>query len=119
MIKICTDLNQSTRLRNVLPIDTADAYWEQDYDKPKAVIGNYLLHNQCMEDKDYKKLSNPIISPAWTMHALIDILGCCTLDFSDNHYCRVYCKGKYSEWYESEIDGCVEIIERMIKEGQL
>ena len=49
-------------------------YYEEVCNLPKIIVGNYILHNQCMEDKDYKKLSNQVLSPAWSLAALLNVL---------------------------------------------
>ena len=75
MAKIGTTPEQSEELVKAgLDINTADMYWELELDKPKLVIGNYILHNQCREDKDYKRLTNPVISPAWSLSALLTLI---------------------------------------------
>ena len=73
-IKSFTDLSQSKTLSKILLIESADMYYEEVCNLPKAIIGNYIFHNQCMEDKDYKKLSNPVLSPAWSLAALLSVL---------------------------------------------
>ena len=75
MNKICTSIEQSKKLLELgVDVNTADMYYEEVCNLSKAIIGNYILHNQCMEDKDYKKLSNPVLSPAWSLTALLDVL---------------------------------------------
>ena len=73
-IKSYSDLQQSRKLAKILPLESADMYYEEVCNLPKAIIGNYVLHNQCMEDKDYKKLSNSVLSPAWSLAALLGVL---------------------------------------------
>ena len=73
-IKSYTDLEQSKKLAEILPLESADMYYEEVCNLPKVIVGNYILHNQCMEDKDYKKLSNPVLSPAWSLAALLGVL---------------------------------------------
>ena len=73
-MKAFSDLEQSKKLAEILPIESADMYYEEVCNLPKAIIGNYIFHNQCMEDRDYKKLSNPVLSPAWSLAALINII---------------------------------------------
>ena len=48
-IKSFTDLQQSKKLAEILPIESADMYYEEVCNLPKAIIGNYIFHNQCME----------------------------------------------------------------------
>ena len=81
-IKSYTDLNQSRKLAEILPIESADMYYEEVCNLAKAIVGSYILHNQCMEDKDYKKLSNPVLSPAWSLAALFNYLR--EIDFFPN-----------------------------------
>ena len=73
-IKAYTDLEQSKTLAKILPLESADMYYEEVCNLPKAIVGNYILHIQCMEDKDYKKLSKPVLSPAWSLASLLDVL---------------------------------------------
>ena len=72
---IATSIEQSKRLVELgLDISTADMYWEEEINITKIVVGNYSLHMQCMQDKDYKKHSNPVISPAWSLTALLELM---------------------------------------------
>lgn len=72
---IATTIEQSKKLVE-LGIDpsTADMYYEEEINLPKLVVGDYKLHIQCMEDKDYRKLSNPVLSPAWSLSALLELM---------------------------------------------
>jgi len=73
-IKSYSDLQQSRKLAKILPLESADMYYEEVCNLPEVMVGNYILHNQCMEDKDYKKLSNSVLSPAWSLAALLGVL---------------------------------------------
>ena len=89
MNKICTSIEQSKKLLELgIDINTADMYYEEVCNLPKAIVGNYILHNQCMEDKDYKKLSNPVLSPAWSLSALVEILS----DITDYSFELIFLK---------------------------
>ena len=121
MNKICTSLEQSKKLIELgIDINTADMYYEEVCNLPKAIIGNYILHNQCMEDKDYKKLSNPVLSPAWSLSALLDILPCnlklvlAINDFQGDRK-EKYVIGsvehdKYDCFADNPVDACYEMI---------
>lgn len=123
MNKICTSIEQSKKLLELgIDINTADMYYEEVCNLSKAIIGNYILHNQCMEDKDYKKLSNPVLSPAWSLSALLDVLpknldiGRPVLATNYKGYYWVsyfdeYMKEKFtSKIYNNPIDACYELI---------
>ena len=123
MNKICTSIEQSKKLIELgVDVNTADMYYEEVCNLSKAIIGNYILHNQCMEDKDYKKLSNPVLSPAWSLTALLDVLpknldiGRPVLATNYKGYYWVsyfdeYMKEKFtSKIYNNPIDACYELI---------
>ena len=123
MNKICTSIEQSKKLLELgVDVNTADMYYEEVCNLPKAIVGNYILHNQCMEDKDYKKLSNPVLSPAWSLAALLDVLpknldiGRPVLATNYKGYYWVsyfdeYMKEKFtSKIYNNPIDACYELI---------
>lgn len=117
MNKICTSIEQSKQLAEILPLKSADMYYEEVCNLPKAIVGNYILHNQCMEDKDYKKLSNPVLSPAWSLAALFDILpkyiggSRLRIDMSENDF---------NLWFEDLSSGTVdEILPDITKENPI
>ena len=129
-IKSHSDLQQSKKLAEILPIESADMYYEEVCNLPKAIIGNYVLHNQCMEDKDYKKLSNPVLSPAWSLSALLNILHSKTKNipslsgggYKDGKYISDWCldyefdDGDYQKTFaDNPVDACYEMIIRLYK----
>lgn len=64
MAKICTSLEQSKKLAEILPLESADMYYTkdslEDYYCPIPLIGKYSeMHNQV---------------PAWSLAALLDML---------------------------------------------
>lgn len=126
MTKIGTTPEQSEELVKAgLDINTADMYWELELDKPKLVIGNYRLHNQCREDKDYKKLTNSVISPAWSLSALLTLIPLeyklekTYLDQSGYSTFAVDCHPIFDiRTYEREepVDSTVELVLRLLKD---
>ena len=132
MNKICTSIEQSKKLIELgVDVNTADMYYEEVCNLSKAIIGNYILHNQCMEDKDYKKLSNPVLSPAWSLTALLDVLpknldiGRPVLATNYKGYYWVsyfdeYMKEKFtSKIYNNPIDACYELILKLYEQNLL
>jgi hypothetical protein len=123
-IKSYTDLSQSRKLAQILPLESADMYYEEVCNLPKAIFGNYSLHNQCMmEDKDYKKLSNPVLSPAWSLATLLGVLpknlniGRPSLDSNYKGYYWIQYYDKFmkpnnykTECYDNPVDACYEMI---------
>ena len=129
-IKSYTSVEQSRKLAEILPLESADMYYEEVCNLPKAIVGSYILHNQCMEDKDYKKLSNPVLSPAWSLATLLEQLPyeLCDddgnsvylqIDKEDDVYQLVY-EDPYEDFenietdrYEHFVDACYEMIIRL------
>lgn len=84
-----TTLEQSKKLVELgLNPDTADMWWQEGRMELEPVIGNYALHIQCREDRDYRKIHKPLISPAWSLGALMDLLppSIQTGEGMQNHY---------------------------------
>lgn len=94
-IKSHTDIEQSKKLAEILPIESADMYY---WCGEELRIGGYRAM-----DIDYD-------IPCWSLAALLNVLPSATLDSSDDHYYRVHCMGRYTEWYDNAIDACYEII---------
>lgn len=103
MNKIYTDLGQSKRLTDILPIESADHF---------HIIGHlhtdgprYEVIRSKNEVSDHDRFW-----PCWSLAALLNVLPSATLDSSDDHYYRVHCMERYTEWYDNPVDACVEMI---------
>lgn len=94
-MKSYTDLEQSKKLTEILPLESADMFW------PNAPI-----------TVPYIKDGNPmgVNIPCWSLTALLSVLPTFSIDSSDDHYFRIYCQKKFSEWYDNPIDACYEMI---------
>ena len=128
-IRAYTTIEQSRKLAEILPLESADMYYEEVCNLPKVIVGNYILHNLCMEDKDYKKLSNPVLSPAWSFAVLLSII---PKRIKDYNVLRIdISKSEFAIWYdeigygvnnnlpditmESAVDACYEMILKLNK----
>ena len=119
IMKPFTDIKQSKELAEILPIDTADGFYEA-YINPKTEDWEYVLiaGNQWA--------SPEVVVPAWSLAALLEIIpnqldefrfllfpcynsewGCCYENDNAGYY---DVKIKYSAYGESPIDACVEMI---------
>ena len=116
-MKSYTDLEQSKKLAEILPIESSDAFY-------KRSIGDSC--NWELNCKNLFKIKNhpagvgfllkkKLIVPAWSLAALLDVLPSSTLDSSDDHHCRVHCR----ERFNNAIDACYEMILKLNKEGLL
>jgi len=105
IIKSYTDLDQSLKLVEFLSPESADMYYSNRIDKKY----------QGALPIEYKR-GNPLLSQeiaAWSLTALLTILPSATLDSSNNHYYRIHCMERYTEWYDNAIDACYEMIIRL------
>ena len=117
-MKSYTDIPQSKKLAEILPIESADMCyikhsssdnptWEFNEDFPPMILGDVPINEITAETL-----------PCWSLAALMAQMPCVELVSSqDNHY-RAFWHEMYSEWHESAVDACVELIERMRKEEE-
>jgi hypothetical protein len=99
-MKSYTDLEQSKKLAQILPIESADMCYI------KREINDTFIET-------------PILKPiggvekslcCWSLAALINALPSATLDSSRDHYCKIHCMGRFTGWYENSVDACVTMI---------
>lgn len=108
-MKAYTDLKQSKKLAEILPHNTADNTWER-----VTITGSNLnvpeeqqyVHNGNMPFCFYSGIG----VPCWSLAALLSVLPSSTLDSSNDHYYRLHCMEKFTEWYDNPIDACYEMI---------
>ena len=76
MARIATSIEEANRLLKLgVDIEKADMWWESGVCGPELIVGNYSLHIQGRAtDNDYKKLTNKVLSPAFSLSALIDMM---------------------------------------------
>ena len=125
-MKSYTDLPQSKRLSEFLPIESADSHYvrkKTDYmgnpidgkwsypkfGNPNSKHANYIVQNF----SSWEKL------PCWSLAALLNVLPSSTLDSSDDHHYRLHCMERFTEWYDNQIDACYEMILRLHNQNLL
>ena len=117
MNKICTSIEQSKKLAEILPLESADMRYGYiaPYDfSDRMYDGGY---DDVPYPNDFLK-KNPNFSedeydgslPCWSLSALLGVLPSATLDTSDDHYCLVRCQQRCTEWHDNAIDACYEMI---------
>lgn len=98
-MKSYTDINQSKKLAEILPMESADMCWQQIYDE------NHMMSDYRVELIPYRLYSG-IGVPCWGLAALLDVLpNRIKLCKSDG--------GKYfigGLLYDNPIDVCYEMI---------
>lgn len=109
-MKSYTDIEQSKKLAEILPIESGDM-WYSYYGNPKynltiAYEGKqwFLCH---IRNSSYTDI------PCWSLAALLNVLPSATLDSSDDHHYRIHCMERYTEWYDNAVDACYEMIIRL------
>jgi hypothetical protein len=112
-IKSFTSLEQSKKLAEILPLESADMYWDNSdtggrsytihIGKSIAIERNFLSY----------KLGGQIC--AWSLEALLSVLPSATLDSSNNHYYMLGCMERFTEWHDNAVDACVAMIEKLHK----
>ncbi len=126
-MKSYTDLDQSKKLAEILPLESADMFWYRD-----AVTTE--VNPRIMNYMQVPKLQSMYYSPCWSLTALLDVLPDEIIEDGDvfrNMFFHL--KGKYIIQYprlttlwpsllsveaDNPIDACVEIIVKL-KESKL
>lgn len=105
MIKGYTDIEQSKTLAEILPIESADLWWNESKDYPEFIKTYH----------EYLSVSIPPI-PCWSLAALLNVLpnGNMLVKTTDGkYYCIV--KDIMTKHYDNPIDACYETIKEMFK----
>lgn len=101
-MKSFTDIEQSTQLQKILPIESADMFYTSlNRDYPWIWIDKHL-----MEVDDI---------PCWSLAALLEIISYPTLsqEYDGKWSCREYQEGEEVEGYENPVDACVAMVEKL------
>ncbi len=99
-MKAYTTIEQSHKLAEILPLESADMWYEDS-----GLIIPRLGH--------IPKEHSDTEVPCWSLAALINALPSATLDSSRDNYCRIHCMGRFTEWYKNSVDACVTMIEKL------
>ena len=97
-IKSYTDLEQSKKLAEILPIESADMFYRDNGIDVKLM---------------WEHIAQKVTNPCWSLTALLNVLPSATLDSSNDHHFRIHCMERYTEWYDNAVDTCVEMIIRL------
>ena len=111
-IKSYTDIEQSRKLAEFLPLESADMWWAW-YSSP---LSNGHYDNFPIFCKPVCNLDESV--PCWSLAALIGVLpkGTRLLKSAtdDTYHCDCP-KENIDKWYDNEVDACVDIIEELHK----
>lgn len=109
-MKTYTDIEQSKKLAEILPIESADMCWEAIYAYPKEDIIEYA-------DKPTIGYIKHCL-PAWSLSALFDILENPMLLKYDESW-HIYNEDIKCLYFDNSIDACYEMIVELHKKGLL
>ena len=110
-MKSYTDIEQSRKLVDILSTESADMHyndWSYDFLEGYEHTGRYKV-----DLGTPKTICGELDIPCWSLAALINALPSSTLDSSRDHYCRIHCMGRFTEWYENSVDACVAMIKKL------
>ena len=107
-MKSYTDIEQSKKLAKILPLESADYCWGIDVETLHYNNSPYPCAWKDYTCKEY-------YIPCWSLTALLGVLPSATLDSSNDHYYRLHCMERYTEWYDNPVDACYEMIEYLHK----
>ena len=116
-IKSFTSIEQSRKLAEILPLESADMrygyiapydYSDRMYDGGYDEIPypkDFLIKNPNFSANEYEAEL-----PCWSLAAMLDVLPSFTLDSSNDHYYMLHCMGQITGRHENSIDTCYEMI---------
>lgn len=113
-MKNCTDLNQSKRLLEFLPIETADNVIVKfgDREGTKTVVIPFETFNVLRTPfSDIRE-----VTPCWSLTALMDVLDRGALFKTPKGWaCQTYIEfaAITSDYYNNPIDACIAMIEKL------
>lgn len=117
-IKSYTDLEQSKKLAEILPLESADMHYNNASIKGINYVDEYraeLMDYNTAQKVLYKYLVNPIfgIVPCWSLAALLSVLPDYTLQTNTDGTVFVVCDSKkpmISDAYDNPVDACYTLI---------
>ena len=117
-IKSYTDLEQSKKLAEILPLESADMHYNNASIKGINYVDEYraeLMDYNTAQKVLSKYLINPIfgIIPCWSLSALLGVLPYYTLQTNTDGTVFVVCESKkpmISDAYDNPVDACYTLI---------
>lgn len=114
-IKSYTDLEQSKKLAEILPLESADMYWSRCTitDFGDGVLKVSYTVEPC-NISQFRNTKEDI--PCWSLSALLGVLPDYTLQTNTDGTVFVVCESKkpmISDAYDNPVDACVAMIEKL------
>lgn len=120
-IKSYTSVEQSSKLAEILPLESADMHYNNASIKGINYVDEYraeLMDYNTAQKVLSKYLINPMfgIIPCWSLSALLGVLPDYTLQTNTDGTVFVVCESKkpmISDAYDNPVDACVAMIEKL------
>ena len=112
-----TDIEQSKRLADILPIESADMYWlNRHIDLTETKYELFVVDRSDKHIDFFNSyavaIDNNEIIPAWSLSALLAQMPCVELVSSNDGHYRAFWHEKYSKWHSNPVDACTELLNR-------
>lgn len=111
-VKSYTDISQSRKLAEFLPIESADAFYVIGKEPVDIItIFGFVTHEHLREQIAYKRAI-----PCWSLASLLGVLPDYTLQTNTDGTVFVVCESKkpmISDAYDSPVDACATMIEKL------
>ena len=120
-IRAFTTIEQSKVLAEILPLESADIHYPDYYFDGNAKNPCNTSYKEAIEDllHVYINPETKRLLPCWSLAALLGVLPLATLDSSNDHYYRLHCMERYTEWYDNPVDACYEMILKLHEQNLL
>ena len=118
-IRAYTTIEQSRKLAEILPLESADMFYDGVQDLYKEKTYNIPMNGSSITVRTghiitEKGIKANLLLPAWSLTALLDVLPKGTRllkSATDDIYYHCDCpKGNIDEWFDNPIDACYEMI---------
>ena len=113
-IKSYTDLEQSKKLAEILPLESADMkwfFWKEEIDANKTPTFGYSK-----TAAESYKYTEAVYLACWSLSALLGVLPDYTLQTNTDGTVFVVCESKkpmISDAYDNPVDACMAMIENL------
>lgn len=115
-IKSYTDISQSKKLAEILPLESADMSYSFNFDYETYEISttsykSWVIPKYAQPDNGFGQ-----VIPCWSLAALLSILHDYTLQTNTDGTVFVVCESKkpmISDAYDNPVDACVAMIEKL------
>ena len=120
-MKSYTDINQSKKLAEILPLESADMFYDGVQDLYKEKVYNIPINGSSITVRTghiitEKGIKANLLLPAWSLTALLGVLPEPNLIEKDGLW-HLFCDDadhfSSSTGYDNPIDACVAMIERL------